>query len=51
MSQVNQSNYDDKEIRLIIEDKVKISTKKGDIYFIKAGDLVKFLLDLSANGK
>ena len=37
-----QWNYDDKEICLIIEGQAKISTKKGDIYFIKAGDLVEF---------
>ena len=35
-------NYDDKEICLIIEGQAKISTKNGDIYFIKAGDLVEF---------
>ena len=35
-------NYVDKEICLIIEGQAKISTKNGDIYFIKAGDLVEF---------
>ena len=34
--------YDDEEICLIIEGQAKISTKNGDIYFIKAGDLVQF---------
>jgi len=37
-----QWNYDDKEICLIIEGQAKISTKNGEIYFIKAGDLVEF---------
>ena len=37
-----QWNYGDKEICLIIEGQAKISTKNGDIYFIKAGDLVEF---------
>jgi len=37
-----QWNYDDKEICLIIKGQAKISTKNGDIYFIKAGDLVEF---------
>ena len=35
-------NYDDKEICLIIEGQAKISTNKGHIYFIKAGDLFEF---------
>ena len=35
-------NYDDKEICLIIEGRATISTKEGDIYKIKAGDLVEF---------
>ena len=42
-----QWNYDDKEICLIIEGQAKISTKNGDIYFIKAGDLVEFPAGLS----
>jgi len=37
-----QWNYDDKEICLIIEGQAKISTQNGDIYVIKAGDLVEF---------
>ena len=37
-----QWNYDDKEICLIIEGQAKISTQNGDIYEIKAGDLVEF---------
>ena len=37
-----QWNYDDKEICLIIAGQAKISTQKGDIYVIKAGDLVEF---------
>ena len=37
-----QWNYDDKEICLIIEGQAKISTQNGDIYLIKAGDLVEF---------
>ena len=37
-----QWNYDDKEICLIIEVQAKICTKNGDIYVIKAGDLVEF---------
>ena len=37
-----QWNYDDKEICLIIEVQATISTQKGDIYLIKAGDLVEF---------
>ena len=37
-----QWNYDDKEICLIIEGQAKISTKNGNIYFIKAGDLIEF---------
>ena len=37
-----QWNYDDKEICLIIEGQAKISTQNGDIYVIKAGDLVVF---------
>ena len=37
-----QWNYYDKEICLIIEGQAKIITKKGDVYFIKAGDLVEF---------
>ena len=37
-----QWNYVDKEICLIIEGQAKISIKNGDIYFIKAGDLVEF---------
>ena len=35
-------NYDEKEICLIIEGEAKISTKKGEIYLVKAGDLVEF---------
>ena len=35
-------HYNDKEICLIIEGQATIRTKKGDIYFIKAGDLVEF---------
>ena len=35
-------NYDDKEICLIIEGQAKISTQNGEIYVIKAGDLVEF---------
>ena len=35
-------NYDDKEICLIIEGQAKINTQNGDIYVIKAGDLVEF---------
>ena len=30
------------QICLIIEGQAKIRTKNGDIYFIKAGDLVEF---------
>ena len=37
-----QWNYDDKEICLIIEGQAKISIQNGDIYVIKAGDLVEF---------
>ena len=37
-----QWNYDDKEICLIIEGQAKISTQNGDIYVIKASDLVEF---------
>ena len=37
-----QWNYDDEEICLIIEGKVKISKQNGNIYVIKAGDLVEF---------
>ena len=37
-----QWKYNDKEICLIIEGQAKISTKNGDIYFIKAGDLIEF---------
>ena len=37
-----QWDYHDKEICLIIEGQAKISTENGDIYFIKAGDLVEF---------
>ena len=37
-----QWHYVDKEICLIIEGQAKISTKNGEIYFIKAGDLVEF---------
>ena len=37
-----QWNYDDKEICFIIEGKATISTQKGEIYEIKAGDLVEF---------
>ena len=37
-----QWNYNDKEICLIIEGQAKISTQNGDIYVIKAGDLVEF---------
>ena len=37
-----QWNYDDNEICLIIEGQAKISTKNGEIYCIKAGDLVEF---------
>ena len=35
-------HYDDKEICLIIEGEATIRTQEGEIYFIKAGDLVKF---------
>ena len=35
-------HYEDKEICLIIEGQATISTPKGDIYVIKAGDLVEF---------
>ena len=35
-------NYDDMEICLIIKGQAKISTQNGDIYLIKAGDLVEF---------
>ena len=35
-------DYDDKEICLITEGKAKISMKNGDIYLIKAVDLVEF---------
>ena len=39
-----QWNYGDKEICLIIEGQatISISTQKGEIYVIKAGDLVEF---------
>ena len=35
-------NYDDNEICLIVDGQAKISTQNGDIYVIKAGDLVEF---------
>ena len=41
-----QWNYDDKEICFIIEGQATISTPKGDIYIIKAGDLVEFTAGL-----
>ena len=41
-----QWKYDDKEICLIIEGQVTISTKKDEIYVIKAGDLIKFTAGL-----
>ena len=44
-------NYDDKEICLIIEGQAKISTKNGDIYLIKAGDLVEFPGGLNCEGE
>ena len=37
-----KSIYDDKEICLMIEGQAKITTQNGDIYVIKAGDLVEF---------
>ena len=37
-----QWNYEDKEICSIIEGQAKISMKNGDIYLIKARDLVEF---------
>ena len=37
-----QYNFDDKEICLSIEGQATISTKNGDIPFIKAWDLVEF---------
>ena len=40
-------NYDEKEICLIIEGEAKISTEKGEIYLVKAGDLVEFPEGLS----
>ena len=50
-----QWNYDDKEICLIIEGQAKISTQNGNIYVIKAGDLVEFwfwtLLRMGSNQK
>ena len=35
-------HYDDKEVCLVIEGQANIRTIKGEIYIIKAGDLVKF---------
>ena len=37
-----QCKYNNNEICLIIEGQAKISTQNGDIYVIKAGDLVEF---------
>ena len=42
-----QWNLDDKEICLITEGKAKIKTQNGEIYEIKAGDLVEFPAGLS----
>ena len=42
-----QWNYDAKEICLIIEGQATISTKKGEFYLIKAGDLDEFPAGLS----
>ena len=44
-----QWNYNDKEICLIIEGQATISTKKGDIYVIKSGDLVEFPAGLNCD--
>ena len=41
-------NYDDNEIYLILEGLAKISTQNGDIYLIKAGDLVEFPAGLNS---
>ncbi len=35
-------NYDVEEVCLIIEGQATITTPKGEIYIIKAGDLVEF---------
>ena len=35
-------HYDDKETCLVIEGQAKIITQKGEIYIIRAGDLVEF---------
>ena len=37
-----QWSYDNKEICLIIEGRANIRTQTGEIYIIKAGDLVEF---------
>ena len=39
-------HYDAREICLVIEGQATIRTKKGGIYFIKAGDLVEFPVGL-----
>ena len=39
--------YDDKEICLIVEGQARITTLNGEIYVIKAGDLVEFPAGLS----
>ena len=37
-----QWHYDEKEICLVIEGEATLRTQKGEIYVIKAGDLVEF---------
>ena len=37
-----QWHYDDKEICLVIEGQATIKTQKGEVYDIKARDLVEF---------
>ena len=42
-----QWHYNDKEICLVIEGQATIKTQKGEVYDIKAGDLVEFPAGLS----
>ena len=45
------SNYNEKEVCLIIKGEAKIKTDAGEIYFIKSGDLVEFPKGLSCEWK
>ena len=46
-----QHNFNDKEICLIIVGQVKIITKNGEVYFIKAGDLVEFPAEINCESE